>query len=462
MLIRRRVIIVTTLLVVIAVVVAGTLLESTPLAFSFVITTTLQRSPSQHPQFFKPVRTTVTARSYNNHGSKNFANCCVFQSLEFPLIALELAEKLAIPLVTATSLFMDTVSDEGDAQQQQYQHAIVIEPYTYENRIHNYSIGIVSLNDPCSTTSSNKNRKSGKRAMTKTMNPFQIDFMPPINSRLGRRTNGDSGQPDLLLKAVRLPPNQYHHNSNVRITTNEELPTDETDRWPEQRPTVIYDITAGFGQDSLLIAHSLIKNKKNSNSSPAGNTGYVHMIERNPIIATLLQDALRRLRLIAATSGSMTNDGDHQSMAQQLSQCVSMEWNDGFNALTNLQNHRNNGTMIPDVVYFDPMFPTRKKTASVKKNMQILHSLLLQDERTATNDDVWNKDEEESRLLQLAYQVARSRVVVKRPIHAPSIDITLCDSNTTLTKTTPAPTNTVKPSYQITGSINRWDVYNKQ
>lgn len=292
------------------------------------------------------------------------------------------------------------------------------------------------------------------------MNPFHIDFMPPINSRLGRRTHGDSGQPDLLLKAVRLPPNQYHHNNNNY--------NDDTDRCPEppsseQRPLVIYDITAGLGQDSLLIAHNMIKNKKNNNNT-AGNTGHVHMIERNAIIATLLQDALRRLRLIATTTDSTTNDGDHQNMAQQLSQCLSMEWNDGFNALTKFPNHRNNYTMVPDIIYFDPMFPTRKKTASVKKNMQILHSLLLQDERTATNDDVCNKDEEESRLLQLAYQVTRSRVVVKRPIHAPSIAITHCDSNTT-TKTTTTTTTTmgtVKPSYQITGTINRWDVYNKK
>ena len=72
--------------------------------------------------------------------------------------------------------------------------------------------------------------------------------------------------------------------------------------------------------------------------------------------------------------------------------------------------------------------------------MQILHALL-------GSQEIVNNEQarlaQEAVLLQRALDLARQRVVVKRPIHAPSLG----GENT--------------PSYQVRGSINRWDVYIK-
>jgi hypothetical protein len=285
------------------------------------------------------------------------------------------------------------------------------------------------------------------------------------------------------------PNNDDEHNNNSDTT-------DHCTNISQHRPIVIYDVTAGFGQDALLMAHYMIKKSKSSSSSivtTGSSIGRVHMIERNPIIATLLRDALRRLQLIATTENS-NDDDDIMTIAQQLYQCLSMEWDDGFNTLTKLRttHDEDNNLTIPDIIYLDPMFPTRKKSASVKKNMQILHSLLQESQGTSSNTDDTNdnsfendscddeidikpttastKDEAESMLLQMAYNVARYRVIVKRPIHAPSIPFSTTTAtypNSTVAttgSTVNIGTNIImmKPSYQIIGTINRWDVYNKQ
>ena len=59
-----------------------------------------------------------------------------------------------------------------------------------------------------------------------------------------------------------------------------------------------------------------------------------------------------------------------------------------------------------DVVYLDPMFPARQKSAAVKKEMAMFHHLVGEDHNDAS-------------LLQLALEHARFRVVVKRPKGAP-------------------------------------------
>jgi len=84
---------------------------------------------------------------------------------------------------------------------------------------------------------------------------------------------------------------------------------------------------------------------------------------------------------------------------------------------------------FPDVVYLDPMFPHKQKSALVKKEMRLFQKLLGFDENSAE-------------LLQAALRIARKRVVVKRPDYAP-----------TLTER--------KPSIQIKGKKHRFDVYVK-
>lgn len=80
----------------------------------------------------------------------------------------------------------------------------------------------------------------------------------------------------------------------------------------------------------------------------------------------------------------------------------------------------------PDAVYLDPMFPQRRKSALVKKEMRIA--------RLVAGDD-----SDAAELLAVARAVARSRVTVKRPVGAPPL--------------------AGEPAYAYPGRTIRYDVY---
>ena len=105
-----------------------------------------------------------------------------------------------------------------------------------------------------------------------------------------------------------------------------------------EAPTAV-DCTAGLGEDSLLLA-------------AAGFT--VTLFERDQTIAALLADALIRAAAdprLAEVVGRMT-----------------LVTGDSVAGLAALPEP-------PDVVYLDPMFPARTKSAAVKKKFQLLHRL---------------------------------------------------------------------------------------
>ena len=140
-------------------------------------------------------------------------------------------------------------------------------------------------------------------------------------------------------------------------------------------PTVI-DATAGLGRDAFVLA----------------NLGaQVTMIERSPILATLLEDGLKRL----------TVEPELADIAQHL-QLVHTNAIDWLHQQAQTEQR-------PEVVYLDPMYPHRSKSALVKKEMRALRALVGDDEDAAL-------------LLQAARQCATKRVVVKRPKGAPSLD----------------------------------------
>jgi 16S rRNA (guanine1516-N2)-methyltransferase len=163
---------------------------------------------------------------------------------------------------------------------------------------------------------------------------------------------------------------------------------------PQDHPLII-DATAGLGRDSFILA-------------VLGFT--VIMLERSPLIYPLLQDGLDRLRA----------DGHFTSVAErlQLIQADAIEWLPIFSQQT-----------PPDVIYLDPMFPERKKTAASKKDMTQLQHLLGQ-----------AQDEEQLFLAALA--CAARRVVVKRPRLAANM------ANRT-------------PNFSLSGKSSRFDVYMK-
>ena len=80
----------------------------------------------------------------------------------------------------------------------------------------------------------------------------------------------------------------------------------------------------------------------------------------------------------------------------------------------------------PDVVFLDPMFPERTKSAAVKKKFQLLHRL----ERPC---------EDERELLDAALAAGPRKVVIKRPPKGPCLA-------------------GVKPSHAVAGKAVRYDV----
>ncbi|MCK5648263.1 MAG: class I SAM-dependent methyltransferase, partial [Gammaproteobacteria bacterium] len=82
---------------------------------------------------------------------------------------------------------------------------------------------------------------------------------------------------------------------------------------------------------------------------------------------------------------------------------------------------------IPDVIYLDPMFPHRKKSALVKKEMLAFQQLI-------------GDDNDSDELLSICRQLAKKRVVVKRPIKAPYLDAQ-------------------KPSFSMNMKKHRFDIY---
>lgn len=162
------------------------------------------------------------------------------------------------------------------------------------------------------------------------------------------------------------------------------------------RPSVL-DATAGLGGDASILAYLGCK---------------LDLIEQNPIVYALLEDGLQRAQV--------SDDSATRDVVAGLS-------------LLPLQSAVQYMTAFADkpydVVYLDPMFPERQKTAKVKKAMQYLH-------------DVAGiaSDEDNEALLMAALQCAAKRVVVKRPRLAPLL-------------------GEKKASYQLTGKTIRYDVY---
>ncbi|MCL4160646.1 UNVERIFIED_CONTAM: hypothetical protein GTU68_062388 [Idotea baltica] len=137
----------------------------------------------------------------------------------------------------------------------------------------------------------------------------------------------------------------------------------------------------------------------------------VTMLERNPIVHALLKDALERASLVL--------DNELTEILGRL-KLIKQSATDYLEAL--------NKTEFPDVIYFDPMFPTRNKTAQVKKEMQFFH-------------DIVGDDDDSESVLLLALSKAEKRIVVKRPRLAEKL------------------TESLEPAFQITGKSTRYDIY---
>ncbi|MDP4944170.1 MAG: class I SAM-dependent methyltransferase [Alishewanella sp.] len=161
----------------------------------------------------------------------------------------------------------------------------------------------------------------------------------------------------------------------------------------KKRDLQIIDATAGLGRDALVLA----------------NVGaHVTLVERNPLVAALLYDGLQRAAAHASTA--------------ELASRMQLHFAPALQALTCLPT--------ADVVYLDPMFPPREKSALVKKEMRAFH-------------DVVGSDTDADALLEPALALAKYRVVVKRPGYAQVLAQR-------------------EPQLVVKGKNNRFDVYIKQ
>lgn len=191
--------------------------------------------------------------------------------------------------------------------------------------------------------------------------PLVVDF---VSGTLGFRRAHDRARHELVVRACGGVP-------------------DEHDR--------VIDATAGVGRDSALLA-------------AAGFS--VTMIERDPVLAAMLADGLRRLAEqdpASATRLSLVT-GDAVTLLQQSPQSA-------------------------DVVLLDPMFPERQKHAAVKKALQFIQQLAPPP-----------TPGEEQALLAAARTCARRRVVVKRSPRAPDLAQAV-------------------PGHRLTGKAVRFDIY---
>ena len=144
----------------------------------------------------------------------------------------------------------------------------------------------------------------------------------------------------------------------------------------------VLDATAGWGADALVLARLGCR---------------VRMLEADARVFAMLDDRLRRSGVDAAT-----------------------EWADARRWLRAADGQRY------DVVYLDPMFPPRNKTALPSRPLQVLREIVGEVQPDA------------SELLVLARRRALSRVVVKRRAHGPAVG---------------------EPDWCVTGRTVRFDVY---
>lgn len=156
-------------------------------------------------------------------------------------------------------------------------------------------------------------------------------------------------------------------------------------------PARVVDATGGLGKDAFLLA-------------AAGCT--VDVFERNPIMAVLLLDGLRRASYDHATADICARIILHP---------------------VDMVSHINETTDAPEVIYLDPMFPARTKRAKVKLDLSLLQCIA-------------QGQEGEQELFAAAWNAGPRKIVVKRPVHGSW----LCN---------------VQPSATLQGKAVRFDMY---
>ncbi len=183
------------------------------------------------------------------------------------------------------------------------------------------------------------------RAASGTRNAIHVDFVTPM---MGQKLSGPSRK-EPMARAIAF----------------------------ERVGRSVIDATAGLGGDAFRMATWGCE---------------VTAIERNPVVAAMLADGVRRAMAVP-------------QLADVLDERFRLVTDDAVAFLRTLADGDR-----PDVVYLDPMFAEATgKSAAVRKEMTLLRALLADDPT------------DERALLAAARDVAMDRVVVKRMRHAAAL-----------------------------------------
>ncbi len=150
--------------------------------------------------------------------------------------------------------------------------------------------------------------------------------------------------------------------------------------------TKVLDVTGGLGGDAMILASLGCQ---------------MTICERHPVIALLLENGLEMARVSLDFASN-----------------VELKTVDALTYLNELKEN-------PQVIYLDPMYPAKDKSALPRKEMQILEELV-------------GADHDQTELFTLALKKASDRVVVKRPRAAPAFGT---------------------PTHSFEGTTTRYDMY---
>lgn len=135
-------------------------------------------------------------------------------------------------------------------------------------------------------------------------------------------------------------------------------------------PQTLIDATAGFGEDSLILAAAGFR---------------VQLYEFDEVIAVLLKDGMERAMEIPELKEAVGR--------------MKLVCGDSTEGMRNLD-------FKPDIVLLDPMFPARQKSALIKKKFQLIQRL----ESPCSTEE---------QLLDAAVAADPKRIVIKRPLKGP-------------------------------------------
>ncbi len=135
-------------------------------------------------------------------------------------------------------------------------------------------------------------------------------------------------------------------------------------------PQTLIDATAGFGEDSLILAAAGFQ---------------VQLYEFDEVIAVLLKDGMERALEIPELKEAVGR--------------MKLVCGDSTEGMKKLD-------FKPDIVLLDPMFPARQKSALIKKKFQLIQRL----ESPCSTEE---------QLLDAAVAADPKRIVIKRPLKGP-------------------------------------------